>query len=414
MGKRRTAGEGGLFQRADGMWVGSVEVTTYDGKRRQKRVYGKTRKVAKAKLDDLQEKVKKGLVIHTGTTTLADWLTYWLEKVKKPNLSQSTYKFYEEAIRLHIPAQVKKVRLDAVTTQHIRHVVGEANTSRNAQRVHLVLNMALSKAVDDGVLARNVAAAVDKPDHVKAEQDTLDVAQAKTLLGAARAADADPNYSGPLLAARWSAALWTGAQPAELRGLEWNRIDFDNALFDLSWQLKQLTKTHGCGEKVDGKWPCGKQRVSFCPGAHWDIASGIEYRECAGSLLWTRPKTAAGKRAVPIAPPLVDMLRDHQAATTDQPNPHGLVWCHRDGRPIGEKQEWDLWIGLLEKAGLPRVDQYSTRHTTATLLDELGVTEDVRMQIMGQSSKIAHKAYMHVDQTRTRAALGKLAALLED
>lgn len=38
MAKRRAAGEGGLFQRADGMWVGSVEIRSMDGVRRQKRV----------------------------------------------------------------------------------------------------------------------------------------------------------------------------------------------------------------------------------------------------------------------------------------------------------------------------------------------------------------------------------------
>lgn len=103
----------------------------------------------------------------------------------------------------------------------------------------------------------------------------------------------------------------------------------------------------------------------------------------------------------------------HRQDTAGDPNPHGLVWAHRDGRPIGEKQEWQLWRQLLDAAELPRVDQYATRHTTATLLDALGVSEDVRMQIMGHSSKVAHRAYMHVDQTRARAALDKLAEIMQ-
>src|SRR5699024_1385596 len=128
--------------------------------------------------------------------------------------------------------------------------------------------------------------------------------------------------------------------------------------------------------------------------------------------IWTRPKTDAGLRIVPIVTPLLDMLRAHRALTASDPNPHDLVWCYRDGRVIGEKREWELWKAALAAAGLPDVDQYSTRHTTATLLDELGVSDEVRMQIMGQSSKVAHRAYLHVDQSRARAALDQLAGRL--
>lgn len=397
-----------MFKRADGIWVGSVEIPVgIDGKRRQKRVYSKSRAAARDKLKELQDKVSGGLVVITGNDTLADWLDTWLNTIKKPRLTQSTFKFYEEAVRLHINPVIGSTRLDRLTAQHIYHAINEANTTRNAQRVHLVLKMALNKAVDNGVLSRNVCAAIDKPTHSKIEQDILTLDQASHLYGTAVAAQ-------PLMASRWAAALWTGARPAELRGLEWDRVDFDNATFDLSWQLKQLSKTHGCGDRhSDGTWPCGKKRGHACPGAYWDLAPGIEWRECRGSMLWTRPKTDAGKRMVPIVAPLLEMLRAHYRATGNDPNPHNLVWHWPDGKPIGEKQEWELWTALLDAAGLPRIDQYCTRHTTATLMDEIGVPQDVRMQIMGHSSKVAAKAYVHVDQTRTRAALEKLAVLFD-
>jgi integrase len=409
--KRRAPGDGALFKRAsDGLWVGSVELAAgADGKRRQKRVTAKDYKTAKKKLDELRAQVAAGLVILTGTTTTMMWLGHWLNNVKKSKLSQSTYKFYDEAIRLHIVPLVGDVRLDKLTSQHIYHVINEANSTRNAQRAHLVLNMALEKAVADGVLARNVCAAVDKPTHTKVEQDHLSAADAKKVIHTAISIQEAEGFTGPPLATRWAAALWTGARPGELRGLELNRLNLDKAQFDLSWQLKQQTKTHGCGEPVDGKYPCGKVRVSYCPSAYWDIAPGIDYRECVGSMIWTRPKTHAGKRVVPIVAPLLEMLKVHLRETADWPNPHGLVWRHRDGKPITEKQEWQVWKDLLDAAGLPHVDQYSTRHTTATLLDEMGVTQDVRMFIMGHSSKVAASMYLHADDSRARAALEMIA-----
>lgn len=414
MAKRRSPGDGGLWKRADGLWVGSVEVPSPDGRRRQKRVYSTNFREARRKLGELQAKVQQGLIVHTQASTVEDWLRHWLEDIKRPHITQSTYRFYEEAIRLHIVPVIGRVRLDKLTAQHVHHVINSANTTRNAQRAHLVLNMAMDKAVDHGILGRNVVASVDKPAHRKRTQDHLELEQAKHLIKTAIDLQERPGYRGPLLATRWAAALWTGARPAELRGLEWNRVDLDNSIFDLSWQLKQLDKSHGCGEQQpDGSWPCGRKRPSYCPDARWNLPPVMEWRECRGSLVWVRPKTEAGRRIVPIVEPLREMLLIHRQDTAGDPNPHGLVWAHRDGRPIGEKQEWQLWRQLLDAAELPRVDQYATRHTTATLLDALGVSEDVRMQIMGHSSKVAHRAYMHVDQTRARAALDKLAEIMQ-
>ena len=67
---------------------------------------------------------------------------------------------------------------------------------------------------------------------------------------------------------------------------------------------------------------------------------------------------------------------------------------------------------MLAAAELPEITLYTSRHTAATLLQELGVSEEVRMRIMGQSSAAAHQAYVHIDQAQTRGALGKLERLL--
>lgn len=128
--------------------------------------------------------------------------------------------------------------------------------------------------------------------------------------------------------------------------------------------------------------------------------------------MWTKPKTTAGTRIVPIVAPLLAMLEQHSADSAGEPNPYGLVWHRRDGYPITRHDDGAAWRRVLTAAGLPAVDVYATRHTAATLLQELGIPAEVRMQIMGQSSAAAHAEYIHVDQTQTRAALGRLEQLL--
>ncbi|MDR8413072.1 hypothetical protein MTP10_30610 [Nonomuraea sp. 3-1Str] len=48
--RRRTSGEGTLYQRTDGRWEGAAYVPTAGGQTRRIRVYGKTRREAADKL----------------------------------------------------------------------------------------------------------------------------------------------------------------------------------------------------------------------------------------------------------------------------------------------------------------------------------------------------------------------------
>lgn len=407
--KRNTYGDGGLFKRADGMWVGTVEIPSADGKRKQKRVYSKTRAEAKRKRDELRAEVALGIIPVSATTTLGVWLDYWLEQVKKPHVRPNTFDWYSEAVRLHIKPHLGHLKLKYLTPEEIRHCLRHANTPANAQRAHKTLKLALKDAVTEGLIRTNVADAVAKPEHTKRARGSLTVDAAKAAI---RAAITLEDSGGPRLATRWAAGFLTGARPSELLGLEWNRVDLDTGVMDLSWQLQQIDKAHGCGESDQGKYSCGKKRASFCPQSRWDLPNDFEYRQCRGTLLWTRPKSVAGTRIVPIAAPLRIMLEKHGQVIG--PNPYGLVWHRLDGNPLTRHDDSDQWRVVLEAAKLPAVDIYAIRHSTATLLQELGIPEEVRMQIMGQSSAAAHRAYIHVNQAQARAALGALESLLLD
>lgn len=51
---RSPKGYGTLFQRADGVWIGAIELPTVDGKRHRKTVSSKTREVAERRLAQLR------------------------------------------------------------------------------------------------------------------------------------------------------------------------------------------------------------------------------------------------------------------------------------------------------------------------------------------------------------------------
>lgn len=79
MAKKRGTGEGSVFQRGDGLWVGTLSLG-FDqaGKRIRKIVYGNTQKEVNDKLDDLKQQRKHGAKSIVGKDTVAGYLARWL------------------------------------------------------------------------------------------------------------------------------------------------------------------------------------------------------------------------------------------------------------------------------------------------------------------------------------------------
>src|SRR5258708_1987152 len=95
---KRGRGEGTVFQRKDGRWVG--EITLEDGTR--KSLYGKTQEEAITKLKQAEYEKRQGILATGPKQKLADHLTYWLEQVKKRKIRASTYIRYRYALKNHI------------------------------------------------------------------------------------------------------------------------------------------------------------------------------------------------------------------------------------------------------------------------------------------------------------------------
>lgn len=390
---RRTRGSGSIFKRADGYWIGRVELSSTDGKRRHKTVSSRDPNVCIRRLKQLNFDVAQGKIAATSNATVGAWLDKWLNEIHGRKLRPSTLDSYESVIRLHIKPQIGSKRLSNLTPEHVRQMHRSITHSRTAQIAHVVLQRALKDAVREGILARNVAEVAEKPQHTTKQREPLSAEQVKQLLRSAIDSN-DP------LATRWAAAFLLGARKGELLGLQWSRCDLVNGVVDFSWQLQELTQQHGCGEH-----PCGKP-PGWCPQRQWNL-KGLPHIVLHRSLVLTPPKTKAGARWVPIPLPLWYMLEAHPRG---QNNPHDLVWHHDDGRPIGPRKDHEMWCAALETAGLPYAPPHAARHTTATLLAESGVPEQVSMAILGHASISAHRGYVH-DPALAMAREGMSTAL---
>ena len=97
MSGKRGNGEGSIYPYRNG-FAAYAWVTTPEGKRKRKYVYGKTRERSTRSGSSSTREAKEGPVA-TSTPTLAQYLAYWLKEVVEPNLRPLTAATYETTVR---------------------------------------------------------------------------------------------------------------------------------------------------------------------------------------------------------------------------------------------------------------------------------------------------------------------------
>jgi len=364
---RRTRGEGSMFQRSDGMWVGRVSYRLPNGVPARKQVTAKTKRELTPKFRKLQRDIEGGVI--TDSMTVTAWLEYWFAKVAPGRCRQRTLDGYRTYLDQYLIPHLGKHRLDKLNPSHVRAMhaamkdAGLADSTR--RQAHAILRRALVVAERDGRVARNVAALVDPPPVGTVHHEPLTLEQARKVLAAL---DGDP------LSARWVCALLLGMRQGECLGLRWEDVDFDGGRIYIR---NELIRHRGKG------------------------------------LQLTRPKSDTSLRIIPFGdvPPAAFALAQVE---------HRGEFVFYGGKE-DPKRDWLAWKALLVKAGVCDKDAalgsmpalHAARGTTASLLDMAGVSDKVIAEILGHSSvQITRTAYIHGNEDRHRAGLGAMSALL--
>lgn len=409
MGKRAN-NEGSIFPYKTG-YAGYVWVTTPEGKKTRKWCYGKTREETHEKWLKLHDLARKGPVV-TKSPKVSDYLTYWLQNVVEPNLAPKTTANYEMFSRLYIAPALGAKKLDKLTVRDVQTWVNKIRTlcqcctqGKDAARpekhsnpkrrrqccavgkcckqtasewtvhdAYMTLRAALSNAVREEVLTRNVAANVKMSVPRKRKVKPWSVDEARAFLESARTRE-DPMYPAYVL------VLVLGLRLGEALGLRWEDVDLGNAEMTIGWQL---------------------QRV-------------------AGQLLHRQTKTDASDATLPFPEIVTAALRARRRACDEACEAAGeswqetgLVFTTASGRPVEPSNFRRSFANACDKAKVRKVHVHATRKTCASLLVALDVHPRVAMQILRHSQiSVTMNIYSEVSSEETRRALKKLGDRLD-
>lgn len=409
--KRRQYGSGSIYQRKDGKWVGRIEAGwSTNGSRRRIAVVAANEPACKAAVKARLKKLDDEGAPLPGTTTKAtvkSWSDIWLTRTVTTKRPKS-WATDQSHIRKWVVPGIGHKRLDQLTPGDIRTVTDAlrkaGRSTSTARRVQQVTNKMLKDAVLEGHSIPQRVFMVDMPVTAINDRGDIPILDALAILAAA---------STQLDGSRWAVGLLQGLRQAEALGLTWDRVDLDNGLLDISLQLQAIPYRHGC------QATCKRRFAGDCPQRARRIPDGYRIRPLDGALCLVIPKTQSGQRIVPMVPWMVTALRRWKTLTPA--SPHNLVWPRPDGRPQRPDLDADAWYAIQNVAQVACVEGtegrhyglHEMRHTCGTLLQKSGVDDRTITAILGHASIIASTAYIHVDQTATRAAMAEVAARLQ-
>jgi Phage integrase, N-terminal SAM-like domain len=193
--RRRINGDGSVYKRQDGYWVGAFYARTVSGARKRVVVYGKTLDEARNKLRESQQRASTGIPVPDESWRLDIYLEYWLEHIVKQNRRPATYALYEMITRLYLIPGLGKRQLSRLSVPAVQMFLNQrleaGDSVRKVQIMRTVLSAALTRAVREELIVRNVARLAELPQSQRGTIRPWSADEAKRFLAAAKA---DPLY----------------------------------------------------------------------------------------------------------------------------------------------------------------------------------------------------------------------------
>lgn len=352
------------------------------GKRRQTRKRYTTLDDAKEAYAKIASQVDDGTYVTRSPVTVekacADYIA-GRHKLRPTSLSKLGYDLaplrerhgdllLQSLTKRHVDELVRDLRAGGTTTAKGR--TRKAWSPAAVNKVILAVQQVLEDALQQGLVARNIAANVDRiPVPYKAMQ-TYEPDEVRKLL--AKAADDRNGHA-------WHLAL-SGLRRGEIAGLRWSDIDLKNGALTIA-----NNRTSAGGKTVEGD-----------------------------------PKSSSSRRTLPLTTPLKAALeaaqrRQKRERLTLGPD-YGsgeYVVSNEAGEPYNPAVLSRYWSDIATAAGVRHIRLHDARHTAATTMHLQGVPVAVIAAWIGHAdASFTMKVYAHSQDDALKDAATVLGAVV--
>ena len=303
---------------------------------------------------------------------MSDWLNYWYQDFKKPNLRPNTQMSYERRIYQHIIPNLGSIKLDKLKTHDIQQfyadfkqngrllraeLYGEGLSDQTVRGIHTPLHVALNKAVSEKLIFRNPADDCQLPPAKAREMQVLTPEEIQRLLIQAKE---DGCFELLLL------ELSTGLRRGEICALQWSDLNFRTGELRVERQVHRVR----------------------------------------GELVISPPKTKAANRSVILPFTVLNVLKEYKETITSKwvfPSPINED-SPRDPATVRKRLQT-----VLERAGCKKIRFHDLRHTFSTVSLEHGMDVKTLSTVIGHvSSSTTLNVYAHVTDEMRRTAAVKI------
>ena len=362
MGKRRSKGDGSIYQDDNGRWIGLVELPRQaNGKRHRVKRRGRTRAEVVRKLREVRahyEQSGEAPSTRLVSETIADYVT----QVREAEKRSSSEVARDELFARHLTEQLGRRRATELTVQDCDlfleafasgRLTGSARPLSRAytNRIRSFLANALKNDLRQGYVVRNVAeiAVVPNTSGKTKDKRALTVNEWRRLLDAATG----PIKVGIDLGGRH------GLRPQEARALLWRYVDL------------------GAG-----------------------TIGVVSQRDADDEL--ADPKTEGSTRTIRLHPDASDLLAQHKADQRALSERYDWLWSNqtpvistRFGSAIRQENYRRSLAIACRRAGMAEITPYELRHTAITHQIDAGRTASQVADWAGTSETMVFAHYRH-------------------
>lgn len=379
--KRRSKGQGTIWQDRNGKWRGQLVVGMKgDGTSERRSFSGTSRDEVQRKLNEFiqlanasfetrvipDEEIEGVETVVRSRITVAQMAQRWLWDYKRIEICSKTCEWYEHLIHSMIEPHIGGVMLSRVNTLAVqtlinRLVMVDNYAARTVRGVRSILMQSFDLANQLGLMQGNPAVGVKLPKiRRRGRKDEEKVIPMEIRAKVLQAAQTEP-----MMRAAITTLLFTGLRIGELLALRWSDLDYTAKTLTVDEAVVRRPVYNEQGDRI------------------------------ALKNVVAEPKTDDSYRTVRLSEPVIEALQAWQAYLKDERygcwlvRPDSFVFTNRKTKkPYTYTGFRAVYYHFLERNGLKEchLNLHSYRHTFATMLVEAGMNPKVVQSQLGHTS----------------------------